>query len=142
MILLQNNSKYEAPFASDHCLDNNSRPNEAAPYSVPQDAASKNPEKVKHNDYEPLPDSAEYASGFCAYMNTMRESLINEGISGLDYAEISNIDPAATYEEEEVFSDPGYSEADVYACLERKKFRKIKIDDIRYQYRSIVAHAM
>ena len=71
----------------------------------------------------------------------MRESLINEDIGGLDYAEISNIDPAATNDEEEVFSDPGHSEADVYACLERKKFRKIKIDDVRYQYISIVAYA-
>jgi len=71
----------------------------------------------------------------------MRESLINEGISGFDYAEIASIHPAATYEEEEVFSYPGHSEADVYACLERKKFRKIKIDDVRYQYISIVIHA-
>ena len=71
----------------------------------------------------------------------MRESLINEDISGLDYAEVSDIDPAATNDEDEIFSDPGHSEADVYACLEKKRFRKIKTDDIRYKYRSIVAHA-
>ena len=118
---------YETPFSS----NDNSRSNEVAPYSVPQDAISKDPAKVKNNDYEPLPDSADYASALCVYVNTMRDSVIKD-VRGLDYSEVSNVDTVSTNDEEDVYSDPGHSEADVYACFEKKKFRKIKIDDVRY----------
>ena len=33
--------------------------------------------------------------------------------------------------EEEIYSDPGYSEADIYACFEKKKFHMIKRNDVR-----------
>ena len=36
-----------------------------------------------------------------------------------------------TANDEEIYSDPGYSEADIYACFEKKKFRMVKRNDIR-----------
>ena len=33
---------------------------------------------------------------------------------------------------EEIYSDPGHSEADIYSCFEKKKFRMIKRNDIRW----------
>ena len=66
----------------------------------------------------------------------MGESVINEDIRGLDYSKVSDVDTASINDQEEVYSDPGYSEADVYACFEKKRFRKIKIDDIRYQHKA------
>ena len=127
---------YETPFFSKDCQDS-SRSNEAAPYSVPQDAISKNPAKVKSNDYEPLLDSADYASALHVYVNTMNETVVSEDVRGLDYSEISDVDIVSTNNEEDVYSDPGHSEAAVYACFEKKRFRKIKIDDVRYQHVAI-----
>ena len=64
----------------------------------------------------------------------MRETDINEDVRGLDYSEISDVDTAvSTNNEEDVYSDPGHSEAAVYDCFEKKRFRKIKLDDVRYQ---------
>ena len=47
------------------------------------------------------------------------------------YSEVEDADGTTANDEEEIYSDPGHSEADVYACFEKKKFRKIKRNDIR-----------
>ena len=44
---------------------------------------------------------------------------------------MGDVDGTTANDEEEIYSDPGYSEADIYACFEKKKFRKIKRKDVR-----------
>ena len=63
------------------------------------------------------------------YVNTMKETVVSEDVRGLDYSEISDVDIVSTNNEEDVYSDPGHSEAAVYACFEKKR---LKIDDVRY----------
>ena len=48
-----------------------------------------------------------------------------------EYSEVDDVD-GTTANDEEIYSDPGHSEADIYACFERKKFRMIKRKDVRY----------
>ena len=121
---------YETLFSSKDCQDS-SRSNEAAPYSVPQDAISRNPAKVKSNLFQiRLIVHQHYMS--IVYVNTMKETVVSEDVRGLDYSEISNVDIVSTNNEEDVYADPGHSEAAVYACFEKKRFRKIKIDDVKF----------
>ena len=54
------------------------------------------------------------------------DSLISE------YSEVGNPDEATVNDEEEIYSDPGHSKEDIYACFEKKKFRMIKRNDVRY----------
>lgn len=118
---------YETPFGSDSHKDNSTR-NEVTPYLVPQVATAKNHSKVASRDYESLPNSDEYASAVCVYYNLMRTSATNNS-SSLEYSEIF---ATSTNDEEEVYSDPGHSEAEVFACFEKKRFCKIKINEVRY----------
>ena len=95
---------YETLLSSKDCQDS-SRSNEAAPYSVPQDAISRNPAKVKSNLFQiQLIVYQHYMS--IVYVNTMRETVVSEDVSedvrGLDYSEISNVDIVSTNNEEEV----------------------------------------
>ena len=101
------------------------------PYLDPQETIVKSHSKVTNNDYECLPRPAEYATAIGAYSNIMRESYINYDMSALECSEVVNVYNTSTNDEEEVYADPGYSEADVYACFEKKRFRKIRPDDIR-----------
>ena len=44
---------------------------------------------------------------------------------------MGDADGTTANDEEEIYSDPGHSEADIYACFEKKKFRMIKRNDVR-----------
>ena len=48
-----------------------------------------------------------------------------------EYSEVGNVDGTTGDDEEEIYSDPGHSEADIYACFEKKKFCMIKRNDVR-----------
>ena len=102
-----------------------------APYLDPQETTTKSHSNIANNDYELLPRPAEYATAIGAYSNIMRESYINYDMSPLECSEVFNVNYTSTNDDEEIYADPGYSEADVYACFERKRFHKIKTDDIR-----------
>ena len=123
---------YETPFRSDSCKSNDTPNNEVTPCLDPQETTAKSLPKDTNNDYEPLPRPAEYAIAIGAYSNIMRESYINYDMSPLECSEVFNVNYTSTNDDdEEIYADPGYSEADVYACFERKRFHKIKIDGVR-----------
>ena len=98
------------------------------------ETADKSCSKAASNDYESLPKPAEYASALGTYSNIIRESYYINSTSMLECSEMFNVSSTSTNDDEEVYSDPGHSEAAVYACFERKRFRKIKTDDVRYPY--------
>ena len=102
------------------------------PYLDPQETTAKSHSKVSSKDYEPLPRPAEYATAIGAYSNIIRESYINSDMSALECSEAFNAYNTSANDEEEIYLDPGYSEADVYACFEKKRFHKIKADNVRY----------
>ena len=122
---------YETPFGPDSRKSNDTPNNEVTPYLDPQETTAKSLSKDTNNDYEPLPRPAEYATAIGAYSNIMRESYINYDMSPLECSEVSNVNYTSANDDEEIYADPGYSEADVYACFERKRFHKIKTDDVR-----------
>ena len=50
-----------------------------------------------------------------------------------NYSKLEPINKSvAVNDEEEVFSDPGSSLAEIYVCFEKKKICMIKYNDIRY----------
>ena len=124
-------SDYETPFDHDICKNNNTPNYEVTPYLDPQETTAKSHSKVACSDYEPLPRPAEYATAIGTYSNIMRESYINYDMSALECSEVFNVNNTSANDEEDIYADPGYSEADVYACFERKRFHKIKTDDVR-----------
>ena len=98
-----------------------------------QETAAKSCSRAASKDYESLPKPAEYASALGTYSNIIRESYYINSINVLECSEMFNVSSTFTDDDdEEVYSDPGHSEAAVYACFERKRFRKIKTDDVRY----------
>ena len=97
-----------------------------------QETTAKSCSRAASKDYESLPKPAEYASALGTYSNIIRESYYINSISVLECSEMFNASSTFTNDDEEVYSDPGHSEAAVYACFERKRFRKIKTDDVRY----------
>ena len=123
---------YETPFGSDSCNVDNTPNNEVTPYLDPQETTVKSHSKVASKDYEALPRPVEYASATSAYSNIIRKSYINSNMSALECSEVFNVNNTSANDDEEVYADPGYSEADVYACFERKRFHMIKADDVRY----------
>jgi len=91
-----------------------------------KDSTGKSYSRFSCNDYEAAPNLAIYETSMQLYYNTTRTSTTyNESISS-EYSEITD----AT-DEEEIYSDPGHSKEDIYACFEKKKFRMIKRNDIR-----------
>ena len=47
-----------------------------------------------------------------------------------EYSEIGNVDGTAA-NDEEIYSDPGHSQKDIYAFFEKKRLRMIKRSDVR-----------
>ena len=66
------------------------------------------------------------------YSNTVRDSINYDDTTMPEYSEVDDVDGTTANDEEEIYSDPGHSEADIYACFERKKFRMITRKDVRY----------
>ena len=108
--------------------------NEVSPYSLPQDLICKSRSKFASKDYE-SPMEYTYASSavsLCACPNSTRVTITNDDMRTADYSEVLDKDGDSTNDEEEAYFDPGRSELDVYACFEKKRFRMIKTNDIRY----------
>ena len=96
------------------------------------DILKKNYSKIAFNDYEAIQNPDEHASAVHVYSNTVRDSTNHDDTIMPEYSEVDNVDGITVTDEEEIYSDPGHSEADVYACFEKKKFRMIKRKDVRY----------
>ena len=126
VFVLQNRvSDYETPLSTVGYEDSKG-PN---PYSVTK---GKNYSKVAGNDYEAIHNTDEYASALQVYSNNVRESTNNDDTIVSEYSEVEDADSTTANDEEEIYSDPGHSEADIYACFEQKKFRMIKRDAVRW----------
>ena len=95
--------------------------------------------KVAGNDYEAIHNPDEYASAVQVYSNYVRKSTSNDDTIVSEYSEVDDADSTTANDEEEIYSDPGHSEADIYVCFEKKKFRMIKRDDVRWATYTAVA---
>ena len=91
----------------------------------------KNYSKIACNDYEAIEDPDEYGSAVRVYSNTVGDSTNYDDTTMPEYSEVEDVDGTTTNDEEEIYSDPGYSEADIYACFERKKLSIIQRTDVR-----------
>ena len=65
------------------------------------------------------------------YSNYISKSTNYDDTIVSQYSKVGDADGTTANDEEEIYSDPGHSEADIYACFEKKKFRMIKRNDVR-----------
>ena len=91
-----------------------------------KDSTGKSHSRFACIDYEAAPNLAGYGTAIQLYSNTTRTSTTYNNSIISEYSEITD----AT-DEEEIYSDPGHSKEDIYACFEKKKFRMIKRNDVR-----------
>ena len=96
------------------------------PYS---DTTGKSYSKV---DYEAIRNPDDYASAAQVYSNYISKSTNYDDTIVSEYSEVEDADGTTANDEEEIYSDPGHSEADIYVCFEKKKFRIIKRNDVRW----------
>ena len=89
----------------------------------------KNYSKIACNDYEAIQNPDE--SAVHVYFNTIKGSIGYDGTIMSEYSEIGNVDGTAANDKEDIYSDPGHSEEDIYVCFEKKKLRMIKRSDVR-----------
>ena len=87
--------------------------------------------RFESNDYEAILHHSEYASAVHVYSNTMKESTAYNDSLISEYSEVGNPVEATVDDEEEIYSDPGHSKEDIYACFEKKKFRMINRNDVK-----------
>ena len=84
-------------------------------------------------DYEVIPGPEAYGSAAHVYYNCVAGSSSYDEPAMPEYSQPENINRSiAVNDEEEVYSDPGYSLAAIYLCFEKKKICMIKNNDIRY----------
>ena len=89
--------------------------------------------KIAGNDYEAIQNPDDYAAAVHVYSNTIEGSNNYDDAKMPEYSEVEDVDvTTGDDDQEEIYSDPGYSEADIYACFERKKLNMIERNDIRY----------
>ena len=91
----------------------------------------KNYSKIVCNDYEAIEDPDEYGSAVCVYSNTVGDSTNYDDTTMPEYSEVEDVDGTTANDEEEIYSDPGHNEAEIYACFERKKLSIIQRCDVR-----------
>ena len=116
-------SDYESPCSYGHESDKG--PNNS-------DTLGKNYySKVAGNDYEAIQNPNDYAAAVRVYSNIVKDSTSYDDTIISEYSEVEDVDITIANDEEEIYSDPGHSESDIYACFERKKFRIIKRNDVR-----------
>ena len=94
--------------------------------SISSNTLGRNYSKI---DYEAIQNPDE--SAVRIYSNTVKDSTNYDDTILPVYNEIEDVDNTTANDEEEIYSDPGHSEADIYACFEKKRFRMIKRNDVR-----------
>ena len=87
--------------------------------------------KFAGNDYEAILHHSEYESAVHVYSNTVRQSTAYDDSLISECSAVGNPDEATVNDEEDIYSDPGHSKEDIYACFEKKRFRMIKRNDVR-----------
>ena len=93
---------------------------------VQQNSLGKDCPKLACNDYIGLHNPSTYATALESYSN-LEKSFTYDYARALECSEVStNV--------EEIFLDPGHSQADIYSCFERKKFHIIENKDVRCAY--------
>ena len=86
--------------------------------------------RIAGNDYEAI-HNPDVASAAQVYSNYISKSTNYDDTIVSVYSEVGDVDGTTANDEEEIYSDPGYSKEDIYACFEKKKFRMIKRNDVR-----------
>ena len=88
--------------------------------------------KIAGNDYEAIQNPDDYAAAVYVYSNTIEGSNNYDDAKMPEYSEVEDVDgTTGDDDQEEIYSDPGHSEADIYACFEKKKLSMIERNDIR-----------
>ena len=118
----QQNVVPEYDFPSDSY--NNKEPNNL-------DTLGKNYSNMVCNDYEAIQNPDDYASAVLVYSNTVKDSTIYDDTTISEYSEIEDVDGTTGDDQEEIYSDPGHSEADIYACFERKRLSMTERNNVR-----------
>ena len=93
---------------------------------VSQCTISKDRPKLTCNDYEFLKETADYEEALHTYAN-ISSIPAAEYLSTSEYDEVPNSDST----DEEIYIDPGHSEADICTCFKTKKDYLIDKSDIR-----------
>lgn len=102
-----------------------------APYLSPHSTGdgSRDYSSIAGNDYEPIPNPSDYASALQVYSNAVRRTIEYDNAKVIQYSKILHKNPAII--DEDVYSDPGHSEADIYNYFKKKKFQVIKRNSVR-----------
>ena len=107
------------------------------PYLTPQSTTSGSEySKFASSDYEPIPNPSDYASALQAYSNSsLKKTVVYNNAKVVQYSKILHQNTIATdngNNNEEIYSDPGHCETDIYDYFKKKKFHIIKKDSIRF----------
>lgn len=109
-----------------------------APYLTPQNAGENNNHKdyskFANNDYEPIPNPSECASAMKIYSNSLKRTVVYNNTNAVQYSKILNQNASRSATDEEIYSDPGHCERDIYDYFKKKKFHTIKKDSVRFVY--------
>ena len=94
--------------------------------------------KASKDDYEALPMLNAYESLYSQISGTYAPHQYEVAVSSIfrDSMEYSTASEALA-DNEEIYEDPGHKKEKIYAWFEKKKFRKIKMNDIEYVGRNI-----
>ena len=105
----------------------------ATPYLTPQNNSENEYSKFSNGDYEPIP--SDYGSAMKVYSNSLTRTVVYDNAKVVQYSKVLHQNAAAAVagdDDEEVYSDPGHSETDIYNYFKKKKFHIIKKDSVRF----------
>ena len=88
--------------------------------------------KASSDDYQAIPSRNElYETPHFQLSNTPYYYQVAVPSTSADNTEYSTLDEALPLDEQ-IYEDPGHKEEKIYAWFEKKKFRKISGNDIKY----------
>ena len=89
--------------------------------------------KASSIDYEALPTLTEYETLYSQISSSYTPYQYEVAVTSIfrDDMEYSTASEALS-DNEEIYEDPGHGEEKIYAWFEKKKFPKIKINNIKY----------
>ena len=110
------------------------------PYLTPQNNSDNESSKFAGSDYEPIPNPSDYASALQVYSSSLKRTVVYDNARVVQYSKVLHQNAAAATDDEEVYSDPGHCETDIYNYFKKKKFHIIKKDSVRYDLWPCVVH--
>ena len=105
------------------------------PYLTPQNNSDNEYSKFSNGDYEPIPNPSDYAPALQVYSNSLKRTVVYDNAKVVQYSKVLHQNAAAATaddDDEEVYSDPGHCETDIYNYFKKKKFHIIKKDSVRF----------